>query len=299
MAGRNRLPRQPEGFREFHKGPPPPIMYHEPGHHEGPPPPVMYRGPGPHEGPLPHVMYRGPGPLPIHPAALEEELEIQHRDMQRILSENRHVIDENVMLQRELTAVKEEIHRLGQVIPKLRADGELETRELIDRGLKLEDELRAIEPLRAEVTHLRSESQKLNGLKKDLSTQFQDLTKDIARAKADNKQLNSLKAEVDGLHKELMEARRAIEYEKKANEEQVEQKQAMERNLISIAREIEKLRSEQIGADIRGYGAGGGGGYGSTYKEVPEMRYSISGYGDTYGKRAWSGSYDKHGPPKR
>lgn len=266
MAGRNRLPRQPEGFRGFHEGPPPP-------------------------------MYRGPGPLPIHPAALEEELEIQHRDMQRILSENRHVIDENVMLQRELAAAKDEIHRLGQVIPKLRADRELQTRELIDRGLKLEDELRAVEPLRAEVMQLRSESQKLNGLKKDLSAQVQNLTKDIARAKADNKQLHALKAEIDGLHKELMEARRAFGFEKKANEEQMEQKQAMEKNLISMAREIEKLRSEQINADVRGFGVGAGG-YGM-YNGSPEMRYASSGYGDTYGKGAWGGPYDKHGPPRR
>ena len=37
------------------------------------------------------VMNRGPGPLPIHPAALEDELEMQHREMQRIIAENRQI----------------------------------------------------------------------------------------------------------------------------------------------------------------------------------------------------------------
>lgn len=45
--------------------------------------------------------------------------------------------------------------------------------------------------------------------------------------------------------------RRAYEYERKASEEQVEQKQAMENNLVSMAREIEKLRAEQLNADRR------------------------------------------------
>lgn len=50
--------------------------------------------------------------------------------------------------------------------------------------------------------------------------------------------------------------RRAFEFEKKANEEQLEQKQAMEKNLISMAREIEKLRAEQLSSERRGRGLG-------------------------------------------
>ena len=50
--------------------------------------------------------------------------------------------------------------------------------------------------------------------------------------------------------------RRAFEYEKKANEEQLEQKQAMEKNLISMAREIEKLRADQLNTDRRARGLG-------------------------------------------
>ncbi|KAJ8570146.1 hypothetical protein K7X08_006723 [Anisodus acutangulus] len=139
-------------------------------------------------------MQPGSGPLPPHPSALEEELELQHRDMQRFLAENRHMIDENVMLERELSAVKDEMHRLSQVIPKMRADNEAQVREYIDRGMKLEADLRSTEPLR-----------------------------------------------------------RQFEYEKKANTELVEQNQNMEKNLISMAREIEKLRAEKVG---RGLGAG-------------------------------------------
>lgn len=241
---------------------------------------------GPRDGPPP-IFHRGPGPLPPHPAILEEELELQHRDIQRILAENRHVNDENVLLQRELTAVKDEIHRLGQVIPKLRANKDAQARELIERGLKLENELRAVEPLRAEVGHLRAEAQQLNSLRQDLSTQVQTLTKDMTRLQSENQQLVPLRTDIDEMRKDLVETRycfllfirqglgrfflvkvllgmfavqnfcrRVFEYEKKANEEQLEQKQAMEKNLVSIAREIEKLRAEQLSAERRARGLG-------------------------------------------
>ncbi|KAJ7943166.1 Protein FLX-like [Quillaja saponaria] len=235
MSGRNRMPGQSDGFRGYHDG-------HRP------------------------VMNRRPGPIPIHPAALEEELEIQHREMQRIIVENRLVIDDNTILQRELTAAKEEIHRLGKVIPKVQAEKGAQTRELIERGLKLEADLQASEPLRAEVMQLRAE------------------------------QLIAMRSDIDGMCKELVEARRAYEYEKKANEEELEQKQVMEKNLISMAREIEQLRTAERLNSERRRGLGGGGGYGMLNRS-PEMRYPSAAYGDGYGS-AW-GPYDKHGPPRR
>lgn len=179
MAGRNRIPRRHhDDFRSFH----------EP------------------------VMNRGPGPMPIHTAALEEELEMQHREMQRIILENRHVIDDNTILQRELAAAKDEIHRLGQVIPNLRAEKEADARKLIERGLKLEADLRASEPLRGEVIQLRSEIQKLNSLRQELSSQVQGLTKDINLLQAENQQLIAMRSDIDGMHKELVEARFDIDF---------------------------------------------------------------------------------------
>lgn len=266
MAGRNRIPRQIDNVRGYREDPRP-------------------------------IVRRGQGPLLPHPAVLEEELEIQHRDMQKILSENRHLMDENVFLQRELAALKDEIHRLGQVLPSARADKEAHTRELMERGLKLEAELCSVEPLRAEVIQLREEAQKLNTVRQELSSQVQNLTKDINRAKADNQQLATMKADIEGMRKELIEARRIFESEKKENEELVEQNLSMEKNLVSMAREIEKLRAGQIGAERR-VRAPGVGGYGML-NGSPEMRYRGNDtYGDPHGGRAW-GPYEKRRPPRR
>ncbi|XP_073304384.1 protein FLX-like 3 [Primulina huaijiensis] len=252
MAGRNRMPRHPDSFRGLPDDPRP----------------ILRRG-----------------PLPPHPLALEEELDLQRRDIQRLLVENRHVIDDNVMLQRDLASVKDEIHRLSQVIPKLHGEREAQRRELIERGLKLEAELRASEPLREKVAQLRTEAQKLSGVRNDLSTQVQNLTKDVNKLQAENKQLIVMKTDVEKMRKELADARRIYEHEKKENEELVEQNLSMEQNLISMAREMEKLRAEQSRMEmgIRGYGMLNGS---------HETRYP-GPYSDTWG------SYDKHGPFRR
>ncbi|MFS8032738.1 hypothetical protein Hanom_Chr17g01561221 [Helianthus anomalus] len=241
---------------------------------------------GVRDAPPPVVVLRGPP----HPAVLEEELELQHHDIQRIMAENGHVVEENVALQRELTAVKDEIHRLGQIIPKLHAERDARARDLIDRGRKLEAELRDTEPLRADVSHLRNEAQKLNSLRQELSNQVQTLTKDFSRLRAENEQVAAIKTDIDGMRKDVVEMRSDYEMLKKTNEEHLIQKEAMEKNLISMAREIEKLRGEQTRA--RGLG---GGGYGML-SGSPDMRYQGGGYGDVYGG-SW-GSYDQRGPPR-
>nr|XP_017227101.1 PREDICTED: protein FLX-like 3 isoform X1 [Daucus carota subsp. sativus]XP_017227102.1 PREDICTED: protein FLX-like 3 isoform X2 [Daucus carota subsp. sativus]XP_017227103.1 PREDICTED: protein FLX-like 3 isoform X1 [Daucus carota subsp. sativus] len=264
----------------------------------------MPRHPEPYRGPRddPRVlMHRGPGPLPPHPAALEEEIEYQHRDIQRLLSENRHVMDENIILQRDLAAVNDEMHRLGQVIHKLHAEKDAKTKDLIERGLKLESELRDIEPLRAEVVQLRAEAQKLNSVRRDMVTQVQHLTEDITRVTSENQQISAMRNDIDGMRKELTEARRAIEFEKKANEEQSEQKQLMEKNLITMAREGEKLRAEQLSLDRRGRGAGGYGilnGSPDTRYAGGDTRYASGAYGDVYGGGSW-GVYDSRGSTRR
>lgn len=50
--------------------------------------------------------------------------------------------------------------------------------------------------------------------------------------------------------------RTAVDYEKKGNIELMEQRQAMEKNLVSMAREVEKLRAELASTDARPWGAG-------------------------------------------
>lgn len=145
-------------------------------------------------------------PLP-HPALMEEELEMQHTEIRRLLADNRRLVEDVVGLQRELGAAKEEIHRMNVAIGEIRTEEDLRSRELFEKGKKLEADLRAAEPFKNEAVQLRVEVQKLKDLKQEFSSQVQALKQDVARLQADNQQIPHLKAEIDGLHQELMHAR--------------------------------------------------------------------------------------------
>ncbi|XP_030972929.1 protein FLX-like 3 [Quercus lobata] len=257
MAGRNRGPR--EAFNDRRGYPP-----------EGP----FIRGP-----PMPRP--------PPHPALLEEELEMQHTEIRRLLGDNRRLVEDRMALHRELGATKEELHRMNLIIADIRAEQEMRSRELREKTMKLEADLRATEPLKNEAVQLRSEVQKLNSLRQELSGKVQSLTQDLSKLQADNQHIPHLRVEIDGLHQEVMHTRAALDYEKKANIELMEQRQTMEKNLVSMAREVEKLRAELSNADSRPWGAGGP--YG--------MKFSSSDgvfpnpYGDGYG--AHLGAADK------
>lgn len=179
MAGRNRGPREAFNDRRGYL-------------HEGP----FIRGP-----PMPR-----PPPRP-HPAMLEEELEMQHAEIRRLLSDNRRLLEDRMALHQELGAAKEELHQMNLIIADIRNEQEMRCRELREKGMKLEADLRATEPLKNEVVQLRGEVQKLNNLRQDLATQVQNLTKDHARLQADNQQIPLLRAEMDGMHQELMHTR--------------------------------------------------------------------------------------------
>jgi len=268
MAGRNRLPRHalnggPRGFPS---------------------------GPGPiRDGPF------RPGPLP-HPARLEEELELQYEEIQRLLAENRRLAATHVDLRRELAAAQDELHRLNQIVGNVQVDKERQARDLVDKCMNLEAELRATEPLRAEVMQLRADTQKLSGSRQELSAQVQALNQDLTRAQSDLQQVPALRAELDSLHQELIRSRTAIEYEKKANSEQYEQRQAMEKNLISMAREVEKLRAELTNSEKRAWGSAvnTGGPYGT---KLGSAGVGYSGpYAEAYGLHPVQGATEKAAP---
>lgn len=225
----------------------------------------------------------GPRPRP-HPAILEEELEIQHDEIRRLVSENRRLAEDRLGLQRELAITKEELHRLNLVIQDIRAEKDIHTRDLVDKGLKLEADLRSTEPLRAEALQLRTELQKFAAARQEMAAQIQGLQQELVKAQSDNQHLPLLRTEIEGLQQELTRARTAFEYEKKGNLELMEQRQAMEKNLISMAREVEKLRADFVSAESRPWGAGGA--YGMKLGS-PDRGFT-GPYGDGYGFHAGS-----------
>ncbi|KAK7338462.1 hypothetical protein VNO77_19072 [Canavalia gladiata] len=79
-----------------------------------------------------------PPPIPPHLAVLEEELELQHVEMRRLVADNRRLLVDRTTLQRDLATVKEELHHMNLTIGGIRVEHEVHLKELMDKGMELE-----------------------------------------------------------------------------------------------------------------------------------------------------------------
>ncbi|XP_027340998.1 protein FLX-like 1 isoform X2 [Abrus precatorius] len=229
----------------------------------------------------------GPRPIPLHPAAIiEERLAAQHQEIQGLLGDNQRLAATHVALKQELEAAQHELQRMAHFRDSLRADTEARMRELYDKSAQLEAELRGTEAARAELLQVHAEVKELTAVRQDLSGQVQAMTQDLARMTGDAKRLPALRADVDAMKQELQCARAAIEYEKKGFAENYEHGQVMEKKLVAMAREMEKLRAEIANAEKRARAAAAAGnpgpGYNANYGNA-EAGYAGNPYPAVYG----------------
>ncbi|KAF3791814.1 FLX-like 1 protein [Nymphaea thermarum] len=279
MSGRNRVP--PHSIKAAPRGLPP---IHDLPYGRGP-------GPMPHPALLEDMrdgpFGRGPPPPP-HPASIDERLAAQHQEIQGLLLDNQRLAATHVALKQELAAAQQELQHMSHAAAKLQVESDLQLRDAYEKSMKMEAELRATEGTRTELMQVHSDIQKLTLARQELTGQVQLLTQDLARASADLQQVPAIQAEIESMKQELQRARAAIEYEKKNSAGSHEQRQAMEKNLISMAREVEKLRAEVANAEKRtrasvASAATGNPGvvYGGNYGN-PDMAYGGSSYAAGY-----------------
>jgi hypothetical protein len=289
MAGRNRLPAHAlkgaqQAMPPMHEGP------YARGAGPLPPHPALVEEMrnGPHG--------RGPGPLLPHPAVLQERLAAQNQEIQGMLVENQRLAATHVALRQELASANQELQHLSHVANSMQADKDHHLNELYEKSMKLEAEMRALEPMRAELMQLRADNQKMSSAGQELTTQAQSLTQELTRVWSDMQQAAALRTEMQSLHEEFEGARNAIEYERKARAARLEQGQTMEKNFISMSREVEKLRAELANVDKKERGAANtGGAYGGNYGSA-EMGYNSGAYGgDGYGMHPVQGAEESGG----
>ncbi|KAF8409166.1 hypothetical protein HHK36_005240 [Tetracentron sinense] len=194
---------------------------------------------------------RGPRPLPPHPAIIEEHLAAQHQEIQGLLIDNQRLAATHVALKQELEAAQHELQRMAHIAGSIHAENDIQMREVYEKSMKMEADLRAGEAMRAELLQVGADIRKLNAARQELTGQVQAYTQDLTRATGDLQQVPALKGEIESMKQELQRARAAIEYEKKGYAENYEHGQAMEKNLISMARELEKLRAEIANVEKR------------------------------------------------
>ncbi|XP_021287894.1 protein FLX-like 1 isoform X1 [Herrania umbratica] len=243
----------------------------------------------------------GPRGLPPHPAIFEERLAAQLQEIQGLLADNQRLAATHVALKQELEAAQHELQRMACYVDSLRVEKDVQMREMYEKSVQLEVDLRGAEAMRAELVKVNADIKQLNAVRQDLTGQVQVMSQDLARIMTELQQAPALKAEIENVKQELQRARAAIEYEKKGYAENYEHGQVMEKKLISMARELEKLRAEIANAEKRTRATGGSNpavaGYNPNYGN-PEAGYTGT-YPVNYGMNPVQGGvdgYPQYGP---
>ncbi|KAJ4958141.1 hypothetical protein NE237_025252 [Protea cynaroides] len=243
-------------------------------------------------GMMRHGPFLGMGPSagqrhldPLPPELLENKVAIQAAEMDRLVRENQRLAGTHVALREELVAARHEMQRLQAHIGSIQTESDIQIRVLLDKISKMEAEVRASEGIKTELQQAHLEAQSLIAARKELNAQIQHATQELQKTLSEVKELPEMHAELDSLREEHQRLRATFEYEKGLNIEKVEQMQGMERNLVSMAREVEKLRAEVLHVENRGRAPNPYGGmYGTLDPSLPHTPQGGGLYMDGYGK---------------
>lgn len=208
-------------------------------------------------------------------------------DIQGLLIDNQRLAAAHVALKQDLAVARQELRQLSAVAADVKAERDAEVRDVYERTLKMEAEVRGVEGAGEELGQVRADVKKLAALKQDLTAQLQAIRVDFARATREAQDIPALIQEIQIMHRELHRGRAAIEYEKKQHVTNLEQSQAMEKNMFSVAREIEKLHAELANAEKRARAAAAAAAnpsptYAANYGN-PDTSYGPNSYPDPYG----------------
>ncbi|KAK7340773.1 hypothetical protein VNO77_21486 [Canavalia gladiata] len=248
-----------------------------------PPPPHLRRPHPPGPAAMPHPL-AAPFDLLPPPQVMEQKLASQHGEMQRLATENQRLAATHVALRQELAAAQHELQMLHAHIAALKGEREQQMRAVVDKIAKIEAEVQGAEGVKLELQQARGEAQNLIVSRDELVSKAQHLTQELQRVHGDVIQIPALISELDCLRQEYQHCRATFDYEKKLYNDHLESLQVMEKNYVSMSREVDKLRAEltnTANVDRRTSGPYGGTS-GTNENEASGLHVGQNAYEDGY-----------------
>ncbi|KAL5808255.1 hypothetical protein ACOSQ3_028946 [Xanthoceras sorbifolium] len=202
-----------------------------------------------HPDPFGHGIRPMSGPFPPFdmlppPEVMEQKIAAQHVEMQKLATENQRLAATHGTLRQELAAAQHELQILHAQIGAMKSERNQQMENLTDKTAKMEAELKAAEPVMSELQQARGDAQKLVVAREELIAKMHQLNQDLQRAHTDVQQIPALMSELESLRQEYHHCRGTYEFEKKFYNDHLESLQVMEKNYMTMAREVEKLRAE-------------------------------------------------------
>ncbi|KAK4834428.1 hypothetical protein QYF36_022386 [Acer negundo] len=216
---------------------------------------------------------------------MEQKIAAQHGEMQKLATENQRLASSQGTLRQELAAAQHELQILHAQIGAMKSERERQMGNLTDKIAKMESELKAADPVKLELQQARADAQKLAVAREELIAKVHQLNQDLQRTHTDVQQIPALMSELESLRQEYHHCRGTYEFEKKFYNDHLESLQVMEKNYMTMSREVEKLRAELMNpANIdRRTGGSYGGVNANNETEISGHPAGQNAYEDGYG----------------
>ncbi|KAK1428635.1 hypothetical protein QVD17_17474 [Tagetes erecta] len=189
---------------------------------------------------------------PPHFIIIEDNMTaIHHRQMKFLLTENQRLNELHVSASHELSVAQQDLRHVSAVAGKVKAEREEQLREMYDKAVKMEDEVKLIDESKTELDKMNQLLKKLRSEKKELDVKLKNVLCDVVKMSKKWKRFSVMKSEIETMKKEIERGREIIEHEKRVNASNIKQSQSMENYKILMAGEIHKLRVEVVDARKR------------------------------------------------
>jgi len=139
--------------------------------------------------------------------ALEDRVDKRHREIQNLIADNQRLAGIHVALKQDLAATQEELRRLSATAAEVKAERDEEVREIYEKSLKVDAEVRAVAAMSAELNRVRADVQELAAAQKGLAAQLQTVESDLERARAEGKFVPAIKADIEAMLHEIQRGR--------------------------------------------------------------------------------------------
>jgi DNA repair ATPase RecN len=178
------------------------------------------------------------------PEVMEQKFVAQHGELQRLAIENQRLGGTHGSLRQELAAAQHEIQMLHAQIGSMKSEREQRMMGLAEKVAKMETELQKSEAVKLEMQQARAEARSLVVAREELMSKVHQLTQELQKSRSDVQQIPALMSELENLRQEYQQCRATYDYEKKFYNDHLESLQAMEKNYMTMAREVEKLQAQ-------------------------------------------------------
>lgn len=142
-----------------------------------------------------------------HPSDL---IEAREREIQVLLQDNQRLAATHVALKQELAAVDEELRHLISIAPKVKAENDARVREVYEKSLRAEAELRFIDEQTVELTQVRADIEKMTADGNDFTAKLREINEELVMVRTELEQFPAVEAEIEAMHKEIQRGRYAL-----------------------------------------------------------------------------------------